>query len=552
MAMIRSIFTGVSGLQQHQTKMDIVGNNIANVNTIGFKRGRISFEEVFAVTLRGAVRPSDNLGGINPIQLGLGTNVGSIDTIFSQGTLESSEQVTDLAIQGDGFFVLSDGQQKYYTRSGAFIFDATGALVNPNNGTYVQGKMADATGNIPVNASIGNIVLPFGQKSPARATTAVSFTGNLDASATPDGTILQTKKVYALELSGRTQDGSNSNVQGLLAVNETTGVTTLLEGITENTTTVSVNDGIDRNQDGVVDEDDAFDFTYVSSNTASPYDFYSIQDLVDGINEVFSTASPTGTPSLTATFDDDSGQITFTRVYQDGGEYQRLQITSTNSNLQAALESANLSDTTTASSASNTFLHVSRDEDLMTNLYDADGDSLALNVDDLIFIQGVKGTTEIAQDRGLVITSETTYSDYTEQIRKAFGIVSDAGGVVINSDGGVLQIRADGGTDNAISSVNIQAFTPATAVTQANANSFDPTDTTAYSATSSTFNAIFDSTPNNYIELQEATDVQAAASATVFDSLGQQQCDHIAIGCHPGRGTGRRTFLFLLCHLSLP
>ncbi|MCH8147444.1 MAG: flagellar hook-basal body complex protein, partial [Planctomycetes bacterium] len=126
--MIRSIFAGISGLRSHQTFMDIIGNNIANVNTIGFKTGRVTFQESFAQTLRTAQRPGDNFGGVNAQQLGLGVNISSLDTLFSQGALQTTDQLTDLAIQGDGFFIINDGLNDSYTRAGSFTFDANGAL----------------------------------------------------------------------------------------------------------------------------------------------------------------------------------------------------------------------------------------------------------------------------------------------------------------------------------------------------------------------------------------------------------------------------------------
>ncbi len=182
--MLASLFAGVAGLRNHQVRMNVIGNNISNINTIGFKSGRSIFREALVQTLRGAGRPSAVSGGTNPVQLGLGMEVASLDNLFTQGGLELTGQITDLAIQGNGFFLLSDGNSKYYTRAGAFGFDANSYLVNPSNGLFVQGKMADATGTIPATATVGNIQLPFGQQDPARETMRVDFGNNLDSSAT--------------------------------------------------------------------------------------------------------------------------------------------------------------------------------------------------------------------------------------------------------------------------------------------------------------------------------------------------------------------------------
>lgn len=182
--MLASLFAGVAGLRNHQVRMNVIGNNISNINTVGFKAGRSVFQEALVQTLRGAGRPSAVSGGSNPVQLGLGMNVASIDNLFTQGGLELTGQITDLAVQGNGFFILSDGTQKFYTRAGAFGFDANSYLVNPSNGLYVQGKMADPDGSIPSTATVGSIKLPFGQQDPAKVTTRVEYGNNLDASAT--------------------------------------------------------------------------------------------------------------------------------------------------------------------------------------------------------------------------------------------------------------------------------------------------------------------------------------------------------------------------------
>src|SRR5690606_32666686 len=151
---------------------------------------RVTFAEAFAQLLQGASRPPGDQGGINPIQIGLGSKIGSIDMNFSQGNLESTGISTDLAIQGDGLFVVSDGQRNYYTRAGNFQLDANGKLVSPANGFKVQGINADSNGVLSAGSAVSDITLPFGQKAPARATSSVTLTGNLDAREQPLGTIL--------------------------------------------------------------------------------------------------------------------------------------------------------------------------------------------------------------------------------------------------------------------------------------------------------------------------------------------------------------------------
>jgi flagellar hook protein FlgE len=178
--MLRSLFSGVSGLRNHQIRMDVIGNNVSNVNTVAFKSGRVTFKEGFAQLVAGASRPPGDHGGINPIQVGLGTQIGSIDTLFSQGNIETTGINTDLALQGESMFVVAKAGQHYYTRSGNFQLDADGRLVSPTNGFVVQGKIAV---NGVFQDGVQDIKLPFGQKTAAKQTDNVTLAGNLDASA---------------------------------------------------------------------------------------------------------------------------------------------------------------------------------------------------------------------------------------------------------------------------------------------------------------------------------------------------------------------------------
>ena len=170
--MMRSLFAGVSGLQNHQTRMDVVGNNIANVNTYGFKRGRVTFKDMISQSLSGAAKPQEDRGGINPQQVGLGMMVATIDTIHTQGALQVTGVNTDLAIQGEGFFIEKRGNNSYYTRNGAFSLDKDGYLVNPSNGYKVQGWNAvlnPETGEMDLNTAAGveDVIIPVGQKIPS-------------------------------------------------------------------------------------------------------------------------------------------------------------------------------------------------------------------------------------------------------------------------------------------------------------------------------------------------------------------------------------------------
>lgn len=186
--MMRSMFAGVSGTRAHQVRMDVIGNNIANVNTVGYKYGRATFQDMLSQTMRGSMAPTDSRGGVDPMQVGLGTMLRSIDIVFTPGNLESTGKLTDMAIQGNGFFVVRDSAGGLlFTRDGAFKIDAKGNLTHPSTGYQVQGWKADDVGAIDRAKPIEAIDVPLGTSMSAQATGKVSFVGNLDNSVTAHG-----------------------------------------------------------------------------------------------------------------------------------------------------------------------------------------------------------------------------------------------------------------------------------------------------------------------------------------------------------------------------
>ncbi|MBI5837320.1 MAG: flagellar hook protein FlgE [Candidatus Eisenbacteria bacterium] len=194
--MLRAMFSGVTGLRAHQTMMDVIGNNIANINTIGFKTGRARFAEQFSQLLQAASPGSGTQGGTNPMQIGMGTGVAGIDNFFGQGTLENTGLGTDLAIQGDGFFILGSGGGQQYTRAGAFSFDAQGRLVDPGTGKVVQGYMADAAGTIAPGTALSDLRISTDATASAKPTTQMEVHGNLDAGAAAGTNVDVTTTVY--------------------------------------------------------------------------------------------------------------------------------------------------------------------------------------------------------------------------------------------------------------------------------------------------------------------------------------------------------------------
>src|SRR6185437_12341429 len=128
--MLRSMYSGISGMKNFQTKLDVIGNNIANVNTFGFKKGRVTFKDTMNQMVTGASAATENRGGTNPMQVGLGSSLATIDTIHTGSSLQTTNRTLDLGIDGDGYFVVKDGQQTFYTRAGNFYLDDNGTLVN--------------------------------------------------------------------------------------------------------------------------------------------------------------------------------------------------------------------------------------------------------------------------------------------------------------------------------------------------------------------------------------------------------------------------------------
>ncbi len=175
--MIRSMSTAVTGLRGHQQKLDVIGNNIANVNTVAFKKSQARFEDLLSQTIQGATAPLTR-GDINPSQVGMGMRVSSIVDIHSQGAITNTDRPTDLAIEGEGFFVVNDGRQNYYTRDGSFSRDANGDLVNVNGLRVMGYRYIDG---VKQDDAIQHMNIPLGVGDIARASQNLGFAGNLDA-----------------------------------------------------------------------------------------------------------------------------------------------------------------------------------------------------------------------------------------------------------------------------------------------------------------------------------------------------------------------------------
>ncbi|TCS80950.1 flagellar hook-basal body complex protein [Pectinatus cerevisiiphilus] len=206
--MMRALYTAVSGLKNHQTRMDSIGNNIANVNTTGYKSSRVTFADTLSQTLSGSSSPNGNVGGINAQQIGLGMAVSSIDTNFTHGSASSTGNNTDLAIDTDaGLFIVKNGDQTYYTRNGNFTLDNDGNLVMNGSGLHVQGWNGE-NGSVNANGLPENIKIDKDSAMSPKTTTTATFSGNLSADDISQA-ITAIKVNYA--------DGTSESVDGSYA-----------------------------------------------------------------------------------------------------------------------------------------------------------------------------------------------------------------------------------------------------------------------------------------------------------------------------------------------
>ena len=211
--MMRSLYSGVSGLKNHQIRMDVIGNNVSNVNTHGYKSERATFMDMISQNISGASAPQENIGGINPKQVGLGMTFASIDKIMTQGNLQTTGKNTDLAISGEGFFVLGKGNKQYYSRAGLFSVDKEGHYVHTPTGMKVQGwNSTGRDGDLRTSEKVENIRIPIHSKTPAKETSFVRFASNLN----------QNLQIVPADIAAENLDAYFSTNQGEKNVHVTT------------------------------------------------------------------------------------------------------------------------------------------------------------------------------------------------------------------------------------------------------------------------------------------------------------------------------------------
>ncbi len=234
MALSQSLFSAISGLINHQTRLDNVGNNLANINTVGYKRSVLRFQDVLSQTIRGGQAPDGVRGGVNPLQMGLGMQVATVVQEFGQGGLEATGRQSDLAMEGDGFFKVVAGDVVRYTRDGAFSIGQNGDLLTAN-GFMVHGWNADANNIIDTTRNTEAIVVPLGEKRIAKETDNVFYTGNVNSSgveASQNGELTS----FPLASDGAGTPATGATLVNAVQYNDGSGWQLLFPGLNNNDT----------------------------------------------------------------------------------------------------------------------------------------------------------------------------------------------------------------------------------------------------------------------------------------------------------------------------
>jgi flagellar hook protein FlgE len=475
--MLRSLYAGISGLSSNAVELDVIGNNIANANTVGYKSSRVTFREMLSQTIRPAQRPvSGGRGGMNAQQIGLGSSVGSIDARFTQGNTQNTGLVNDLALQGDGFFVLNDGYGSYYTRAGAFGLDSANYVVDPSTGMKLQGLMADATGEI-VNGQFEDLFIDPSMTVPASASTNLRLFGNLDAVSEPQSSILESSHMMAAaEGTDLLTDlyAQNGDAFGLTAGDEIT-----LTGMLN---------------DGTSSQISVPNFEVGTTGV-------SLTELMAWIESSLETL-----PELSP------GDVTLTRMADGSLELSNTSGTTSIQNLLLSVPSASdfnqsfrftndigpgaTGTTYDASREAGQIRAAASETDLLVDLYNSNGQSLGLNVSPTnpstsITISGALGENN-APGHILIVDDTTAVSDLLTGLQIAFGVSSEP--VSINSDG-ELVMQGETGLENALGQVDIREV-----------GEINPILETSF----------------NFAQTQAASDGQTfTVSSATYDSLGE-------------------------------
>jgi flagellar hook protein FlgE len=344
--MMRSLWSGVSGLNAHQTAMDVEANNIANVNTVGFKYSRTNFQNLLSQTIKSATGPEGDLGGKNSLQIGLGTSVSAVETMYKQGSIQNTDKNTDMAINGDGFFIVSadNGKTYRYTRAGDFSFDANGNFVDPN-GYIVQGWLADNNYKIDTSSGIKPIKIEPGLTTPAKATSEIDLKANLNSGD-------------KIEEMSATRPTVNQNADFNDLYDESGEKILLTPDKDKITLKITDNNG----------NTNDYTFTYGKSTSNDDRKFETIKDLIDEINEIIKDTTGETPSAKYKLYVDGDGKIVDPKNRVDFES-------STNKILEKIFQNLNTSNSTLSIKAiQNSFVGA----DDVGELFDANGEAINL------------------------------------------------------------------------------------------------------------------------------------------------------------------------------
>jgi flagellar hook protein FlgE len=439
--MLRSMYSAISGLQNHQIAMDVIGNNIANVNTTGYKAERVTFEESMSQVLQGATRPTAGMGGTNPIEVGLGSGLASIDQILTEGDALTTGQVTDLAIQGRAYFVYSNGNGNFYSRNGALQIDAAGKLVSSTNGFLLQGMMAAPDGTYPPGSKIGDIKIPYGEKAAAKATTEVKFQCNLDSDSEALGTVTHTSKFLAVTSGAQTLSSAYDASGNSLGIQQGDQLIVSITGSPQGDFTVGTNAG----QINTLDDLAASVQAYLRANGHA-----TATATINGTGQL-EIGNPSGTP------------------------INGLQVRSSRPISNAYV--ANAFNTSTsipvggAPAQTQALLRPAVSTDLLANVLDAGGNALGFQDGDVISINGAIGGKAVTTGTVTYAGATTTMGDLLTGIQQTFRLPATDGTLANNPsvsidavdtpndqlpDGSIV-VRGQPETAFAVSSISITA-----------------------------------------------------------------------------------------------
>lgn len=337
MPLIRSLTSGASSLKAHQQRLDVISNNIANVNTTGFKASRATFSDQFSQSFNLGSAPSNiaagGIGGIDPLQIGLGVKLSAVKVNFSQGAIQTTNRPLDLALQGEGYFVLRYNGQERFTRAGSFSFDTDGNLVDGATGAYVQGYnletdsagrvLKDSTGNNRLNRAVTNVQVAPTFKSAPRQTQNIQVSGNLNAGSTAGDAFNTSITVFD-------NQGGTHQLNLRFTKNATVNVFDMQATVDGSTTPISgVPTSITFSDDGTLST--PLDFTLTAANlntalgTSAPFDATTPKDilvtLADSGNVLGGLTQFAGQNTATVREQDGygSGEISQISVNQSGG-----------------------------------------------------------------------------------------------------------------------------------------------------------------------------------------------------------------------------------------